>query len=216
MRAHLTWHSTQAFSRNDLLVIIVVAGILGFLLVGGLNRARLRAHRICCNCNLKQVGLAFRQWALDHGEIYPMGLSTNDGGTLEYLATGEIFRHFQVMSNELNTPLVLVCPTDSRRPVRSFTNRLANTKLSYFVGLVTNHSLPQMFLSGDRNITGGVRLANAVLELTTNHVVGWGTDLHNSQGNIALADGSVQGFSRTTLREALAHTGEVTNRLAMP
>ena len=216
MNAHPTCHLTRAFSRNDLLVILVVVGMLSFLLVGSLNRARLRAHRICCNCNLKQVGLAFRQWALDHGETNPMGLSTNAGGTLEYLATGETFRHFQVMSNELNTPVVLACPTDSRRPVKSFGPGFSNTNISYFVGVITNDSFPQMFLSGDRNITGGTKLANGILELTTNHVIGWGTDLHREQGNLAMADGSVQGFSTAKLREANANTGVVTNRLAMP
>jgi hypothetical protein len=36
------------------------------------------------------------------------------------------------------------------------------------------------------------------------------------QGNVGLADGSVQGFSSTALRRALENTGVETNRLAMP
>jgi competence protein ComGC len=216
MKPHPICRLTRAFSRIDLLVILVVAGVLSFLLFGSLNRARLRAQRICCSCNLKQIGLGFRQWALDHGDLNPMAISNNFGGTMEYLATGETFRHFEVMSNELNTPVVLVCPTDSRRPLKRFGPGFSNTNLSYFVGLVTNDSLPQMFLSGDRNITGGTRLVNGILQLTTNHVIGWGTDLHRSQGNIGLADGSMQGFSTAKLREASANTGVATNQLAMP
>jgi len=126
------------------------------------------------------------------------------------------FKHFQVMSNELNTPVILVCPRDSRRSAKDFRTGFSNTNVSYFVGLVTNDDNPQMFLSGDRNVTGGTRLANGIIELTTNHVIGWGTDMHNGQGNVALADGSVQGFSSQRLREALSNTGVATNRLAMP
>ena len=204
------------FTRNDLVAILVIVGVLGFFIFGSLNRARLRAHRVCCNCHLKQVGLAFRQWALDNFNTNPMGLSTNSGGTMEHLATGETFRHFQIMSNELNSAIVLACPSDSRRPVKEFGRGFSNTNVSYFVGIVTNEHFPQMFLSGDRNITGGTRLANGIVELTASHNADWGKDLHKSQGNVALADGSVQGFSASKLREALANTGVETNRLAMP
>ena len=106
---------------------------------------------------------------------------------------------------------------DTKRiPVKDFRLPLSNTNLSYFVGLDAIDSMPQMFLSGDRNITGGTKLANGILELTTNHVIGWGMDMHRNQGNVALADGSVQGFGNSHLRMALANTGLVTNRLAMP
>lgn len=196
--------------------MIMIVGVLGFLVFGSLNRARLRAHSICCNCNLKQVGLAFRQWTLDNFNTNPMGLSTNSGGTMERLATGETFRHFQVMSNELNTAVVLACPSDSRRPVKQFGQGFSNTNVSYFVGVVTNDEFPQMFLSGDRNLTGGTRLANGIIEHTASHNAAWGEDIHRNQGNVALADGSVQGFSTSRLREALANTGVATNRLAMP
>ena len=199
-----------------MLAILLMAGVLGFFILGSLNRARLRAHRVCCNCSLKQVGLAFRQWALDNYNTNPMGLSTNSGGTMEHLATGETFRHFQVLSNELNTAIILTCPSDSRRPVKQFGWGFSNTNVSYFVGVVTNDELPQMFLSGDRNITVGTRLATGIVELSTDHIAALGEDLHRSQGNVALADGSVQGFSDSRLREALANTGVATNRLAIP
>src|SRR5207247_1616471 len=132
-------------------------------------------------------------------------------------STGEVWPHFQVMSNELNTPWVLVCPTDKERiPASDFRSRLSNTNLSYFVGVDASDSTPQMFLAGDRNILGGSLLPGRILMLTTNDVVRWDKRMHQGQGNVALADGSVQGFSSQRLREALANTGVVTNRLAMP
>ncbi len=57
--------------------------------------ARKKAERIHCISNLKQIGLAARMWANDNGD----GLPSN----------------FLTMSNELNTPKILVCPADTSR-----------------------------------------------------------------------------------------------------
>jgi len=146
-----------------------------------------------------------------------MAISTNFGGTLEHTATGEVWPHFQVMSNELSAPVMLFCPSDrNRTPPRNFGPNLSNTNISYFVGLDANATMPQMFLAGDRNLVGGTLLPNRILLLTTNDVVSWSKDLHNQQGNVALADGSVQGFNSVRLGAALMNTGTVTNRLAIP
>ena len=121
------------------------------------------------------------------------------------------------MSNELNTPWVLVCPTDKERiPASDFRSRLSNTNLSYFVGVDANDSMPQMFLAGDRNLVGGTMLPNQILLLTTNDAVRWSQGIHKNQSNVAMADGSVQGFGNSQLRMALANTGVTTNRLGKP
>jgi len=179
-----------------------------------LNNARIRSQSICCNCNLKQVGLAFKTWAIDHTNSFPMEISTNIGGTRECTATGEVFRHFQVMSNELSTPKVLICPRDSRRFASAFGTSFVNSNMSYFIGIDAKDTEPQAFLSGDRNITNGTRLRNGILELSTNYLSGWTHDLHNRSGNVGLADGSVQQLNTLRLREAVSWTG--TNRLAIP
>jgi hypothetical protein len=204
------------FTGRDLLTLVVIGGVLLCILVVELGRAQRRSKTICCNCNLKQVGLAFRTWALDHHELFPMGVSTNDGGSREFITTGETFRHFQVMSNELSTPVVLACPVDSRWSAEHFDRGFGNSNLSYFAGVVTNDENPQLFLSGDRNITGGVWLANQILQLTTNEVIGWSAGIHRGAGNLGLADGSVDQSSTFRLQERLSWTGQATNRLAMP
>lgn len=86
-----------------------------------------REKHISCDNNLKQIGLAFRTWALDNGGQFPFNVSTNAGGTMEFCATGSdgfdrnAARHFEVMSNELSTPRILVCPKDwSREPAAGF------------------------------------------------------------------------------------------------
>ncbi len=164
---------------------------------------------------MKQIGLSFRTWELDHNDLCPMAVSTNRGGTLEFIGAGEVFRHFQIMSNELSTPVVLVCPSDNRKPVKNWAG-FSNSNVSYFVGIDACSQFPQMFLEGDRNIAGGTRRPNGIVELTTNDVVSWAPGLHKESGNVGLADGSVQQFTISHLQEALRNTGAETNRLALP
>ena len=102
----------SAFTRRELLAVI---GMLCLLLVvlNAIVNSRARAQRINCTKNLQQLGLAFKTWALDRQDIFPMSLSTNQGGTKEYLEQGEVFRHFQVLSNELANPKCLFAPPTS-------------------------------------------------------------------------------------------------------
>jgi len=102
---------------------------------------RLRAEspgaRISCVNNLKQIGLAFRLWAIDHDGQFPFNVSTNSGGTLQFYAVDEdgFARdpaiHFQVMSNELTLPKILVCPQDRSRKVATSFAGLRSENLSY-------------------------------------------------------------------------------------
>src|SRR5512140_2976873 len=108
----------SAFTLTELVIILAVISMLAVLLVPALMRAKHRSQRIGCTCRLKQVGLAFKTWALDHTNLYPMQVSLTNGGSQEFIASGAVFRHFQSMSNELATPRVLTCPADRRRPAR--------------------------------------------------------------------------------------------------
>ena len=48
--------------------------------------------------------------------------------------------------------------------------------------------------------------------LTTNNVnVGYTDSMHSKQGNVGLSDGSVQGFTRSRLQDALKNTGDAWN-----
>ncbi|MGO8927396.1 MAG: hypothetical protein ACLQU3_10970 [Limisphaerales bacterium] len=69
-----------------------------------LAKAKERAESIQCINNLKQMGLAFRVWALDNNNMSPPDMLS--------------------MSNELSTPKILVCPTDK-------THEAANGWASY-------------------------------------------------------------------------------------
>lgn len=204
---------TTAFTLTELFIILAVISLLTILLVPHVIRERQPAKRISCTCNLKQIGLAFKTWALDHTNLYPMQLPSTNGGSFEFATSGEAFRYFQVMSNELATPRILVCPADKRKPAKDFES-LANSNVSYFVVLNADDAHPNMVLAGDRNLTNGSSLVRGILTLTTNRPAGWTHELHNACGQILLDDGSVQQISASRLLTELGASEGA--RLAIP
>jgi hypothetical protein len=149
----------------------------------------------------------------------PMLVSVTNGGAMELVATGNVAACFQVMSNELSTPKILLCPEDTRRVwATNFSTGFGNSHISYFVGLdVTNDTNPQMFLSGDDNLAiSGIPVKSGVLQLLTNAPVTWTKARHKFVGNIGMADGCVQQVTTDFLQKALQQTGIATNRLVLP
>jgi competence protein ComGC len=216
MKPRFSNQRNQALTLVEVLVIIVILAVLVVLLLPALAAARKKAQRITCDGQLKEIGLSPKIWEGDHTNLYPMSVSTNYGGTLEYFECGEMFRYFQVMSNILATPKMVVCPADTRQPAQDFGPTFGNTNVSYFVGVDADESKPQMPLAGDRNIVGGTKLASGILEITTNQLASWSSEMHDGVGNVAIADGSVQQLTTSGLQQLLQQTGLATNRLAIP
>lgn len=202
----------------EIVVVLAAIALLCVVLLPSLNRAKQRAQRISCTSRLKQIGLGFRLWASENGEKYPQQLTVSSNGVMELVATGNVASVFLVMSNELSTPYILWCPSDRRnRKASTFTNGLANSNVNYFVGLDADEKQRQMFLAGDDNLLiNGQPATSSVLALATNTPVAWSTTRHNQQGNVGLADGSVQSFSTTALRTAIQNTGTNVFRIAFP
>jgi prepilin-type processing-associated H-X9-DG protein len=208
----------NGFTLVDILMIVFILAVLAVVLWPKMARPNMHSARIRCTNNLKQLGLGYRQWALDNGDKNPMRVSITNGGTMELVESGVVYPHYQVMSNELNTPKILRCPDDkSRTAATSFTTNFSDKNLSYFVGVDAVDTAPQMFISGDDNFTvNGKKPKPGLLLLATNSPVAWTKDRHVNQGNIGLADGSVQQFSTGKLMEGFCNTGLATNRLALP
>jgi prepilin-type processing-associated H-X9-DG protein len=205
----------RAFALFELLVVAAVFAILAAMLLPALANAKGKAQRIHCVNNLKQVGLSYRVFALDHEDLFPMSLATNRGGTRELIPASPAYVHFQVLSNELAIPKVLVCPADGREAASNFAS-MRNANLSYFIGLDADETRPQMVLAGDRNVTNGLTPSGGILRLTPDRAAGWTGDLHDGNGNLALADGSVQQVSSARLDEMLRTSQDSTNRIQLP
>jgi prepilin-type processing-associated H-X9-DG protein len=217
MKPRFSHQRNRALTLTEVLVVIFVIAVAVALLLPALAAAKRKSARIGCVSNLKQIGIAYRLWEGDHGDKYPMAVSVTNGGAMELVATGNVAACFRVMSNELNTPKILLCPEDTRRVLATNWSTLNNSNISYFVGLDAVESKPQMILGGDDNFAiGGVPVKSGVLQLLTNTPVAWTKDRHPGWGNICLADGSVQQLTMDGLRQALQQTGVATNRLAIP
>ena len=214
-----------AFTGWDLLIVAgTVLFAIAFLFMPRSGGNKAKASRINCVSNIKQSGLAFRMWANDHSEAFPMNLSVSstNGGTLEFALTGDVWRHFQIISNEVNTPKVFFCPDDKKRSRtvnwQDFTN---NAHLSYFVGLDANETNPQTILSGDRNLTSAtIKPVKGVLSITTNDRVEWTKAIHKEAGNVGLGDGSAHqlnnGGLKMQIHSLFLSTTQAVHRLALP
>jgi hypothetical protein len=206
------------FTVVELMTILVVVVVVALIILGShaLANAKARAIRMACVNSVRQCQLAFIVWSGDYEGRFPMAVSNSLGGTLEFAAGGNAFRHFQVMSNELSTTRIVNCPADTRDCATNFVN-FQNQNISYFVGMDANQSNSQAWLCGDRNITNGFASQNELLTLESSQALGWTEQLHNGCGNVALADGSmVQQISNSRLRRTLKTTKNWKNRIALP
>jgi prepilin-type N-terminal cleavage/methylation domain-containing protein len=181
----------KAFTLIELLVVIAIIAILAAMLLPALAAAKKKAQKISCTNNLKQVGLATRIWEGDNGDKYPSSVPAATGGAYEYLyhsgAAGPPLyvnnpgMTFMVMSNELATPKIVYCPSDSAHQVGNVaaTNfsygdllgcanpvpgqkalQSGTTKVSYFVNGDATETDPQAIMYGDLNIGNQVLTAN--------------------------------------------------------
>jgi len=209
---------TEAFTRLELVVVILVFALLVIFVAPVFRPAKQRSRMSCVN-NLKQLGLAYRIWSNDNGDRFPAKSPVTNGGWRELLngANTGIYcwTNYVIMANEMGqSPRILICPEDERKAALSISN-LANTNISYFVGVNASDTYPQAILGGDRNLGPGTTpdpeygfspADSRGNDVVINGPVCWSLKMHSrgnpaGAGNILLGDGSAQQVSSKNLNQ---------------
>lgn len=235
MRIRFSRQTNQGLTLFEAIIVMGIIIILGtILLLPALSGPRHRCGYSCTN-NLKQLGLAYKIWAGDNNDKFPMEISTASGGAKEWMQTADAWMTYLVMSNELSTPKILLCPQDSPRgkAATNWNDDLKN-KISYFIGIDATNVSTQMILSGDGSfLLDQSSVKPGLLSVTTSTQLQWDGERHPAGarskptwltkpkktgiGYLLLTDGSVQAATDNDLNYSyLNHTGLATNRFFVP
>jgi len=168
----------RAFTRLELVAVLTALSLLSLVVLPVLANTKPRGDRMTCLNNLRRVGQAEHLWASDHNEQMPWWVAVSDGGTRGTNLQNNAWYNYGMMTNELATPTILTCPSDTETRVAHDFSSLAdgffhpgnkNNAVSYFIGLdsfmmevspyynQTTGRLSNKALSGDRNLNPFIR-----------------------------------------------------------
>jgi len=194
----------------------VVILLMASMLLPALGKAKGKANRIKCVNNLSNIGKAHFGFAIDNDERLPWQLAPTQrqnhfgSGATQGLTVGAIFG-IQAMKAELQTPKILVSPSD---PARHAANENMETEWSSY-NTSAGNPIPTEDISYGLCAGGDTQRPFTVTALTKNIrsdlTSDWtGADEHpihphafaglnKSQGQMVLADGSARQSSNPDL-----------------
>lgn len=214
----------SAFTILELLLVLVLVAILVALCPCALSKNKVKALRIDCMNNQKQVAISLLQFAGDHGDTFPWHASQTNEGVMELSATGDVLPTYLALSNYAGNTRIFHCRTDQQRSAAVPGASLARTNISYLLGLdgSPTHSPMNNILTGDRHIAhDGVPVPSGIFQPTTNSSLTWTAELHPNKkkaagGIMTFIDGHTEWVAQAKLNEIVARQSVPTNRLAIP
>jgi len=217
-----------AFTCIELLACLAAGALLAAIIASTLAASRSRSDRVACMSNLRQIGNALRQFALEHDDNPAWRQVTGPDGNYNEPGKHELWFQYWWLRDSLGTPKILMDPGDTRSTGRVATEwglvpgvglqSLKNRAVSYALGMglfrgsdydytdvprtiiaLDRHFMANWY-SGSGNCGGGLWTCVEVRPETT----GWHNDVHGVVfGNVAFADGSVDSLGAEQLREAV-------------
>ncbi len=142
---HIAYKRSRKDAENYSGGGMAVAGcVLGYaitvlsagMILPSMAKAQSKRNSIMCVHNLQQIGLAFRIYAKDNGDLFPFQVATN-ARALKNLPSGlavldhDLSRVLGRLARELDSVRVLICPADQEKRPAADAGHLTGDNISY-------------------------------------------------------------------------------------